>query len=191
MKTLFKWFGWMVLCVAGLVGLVKLYHAIKYMRIEKSHPNYVMTIHGAINPKIAKQFRFFMEYATTHSFCDQVNYFEGVRGVRTKAFDIKMPSVDSQGHFTLKIPLDRYYPGICGWRPDVFGMTYGGFEYGLFAFSNKKNNRIKQINIECHIPFGPFKLCTLNKKELGAYRYGYSFLLPFNKNSQIKVSIGR
>ncbi len=189
MKKLIRRLVRFVLLIIMIVIAFIAYHEIKYLRIEKWHPKYFMTIQGKIDPKIAKEFRFFMDYASSKRTCDWVNYIEGASGSRVKAFELGSPQVDQSGNFTLKIPLDRYYSWVCGWEPDNFGVIYSPIEYGLFSFSNNAKVPGKNFNILCQGANDLLSTCLVNKQEMIGFRGGYTFLLPSNKNYQINVSI--
>ena len=189
MKKLIRRLVRFVLLIIMIVIAFIAYHEIKYLRIEKWHPKYFMTIQGKIDPKIAKEFRFFMDYSTSASSCDRVNYIEGVRGVRVKSFELGSPQVDQSGNFTFKISLDRYYSGFCGWEPETLGLIHQGFEYGLLTFSKDAVVLRKALNIVCNEKFGHYFLCKVNKQEMEAIRYGYSFVQPLNQSYIINISI--
>ena len=108
-----------VLLIIILGGLLYYaYHYWKYTPQRNPHPQYFMTVSGNVDPSLRDKvhLKWTATYSTTKRACDKTyNHFEGVVGWRwiTRTFTTQ---VDHTGHYQLRIPLDHYKPGYCGWK---------------------------------------------------------------------------
>jgi hypothetical protein len=107
------------LLIISLIGLLYYgYHYWKYTPRPNPHPQYFMTVTGSVDPSLKDKvhLKWTATYSTTKRACDKTyNHFEGVVGWRwvTRTFTTH---VDHTGHYQLRIPLDYYQPGYCGWK---------------------------------------------------------------------------
>lgn len=88
------------------------------------NPKYFLTITGNIAPELKDEvsLSFFQTYGGYSEACIKtVNWLEGVKGSPSKE-DTYSAILDSTGYYSLKIPLDKYLPGKCGWVP--FSLSY-------------------------------------------------------------------
>ena len=108
---------WTLLTIVIISLLYYAYHYWKYTPQRNPHPQYFMTVSGNVAPSLRDKvhLKWTATYSTTKRACDKTyNHFEGVVGWRwvTRTFTAQ---VDHTGHYQLRIPLDYYKPGYCGW----------------------------------------------------------------------------
>ena len=101
----------------------------KFQPVINPHPQYFMTVKGHIAPELVSKIKLKWQavYSTTNSACDETyNKFEGVVGWRQiiKNFEA---TVDKQGDYEIKIPLDHYQLGFCQWKISMI-LDYSGIE---------------------------------------------------------------
>lgn len=111
------------------------------------HPKYFLTIKGHIAEQLRNkiQLRFIQSTVGWSDRCTQVtNHFEGISGNPLKN-DPYLAKLDASGNYVIKIPLDKYLPGYCAWRPWGMGITLTEQEYqhvpNGFAFINYSNTK--------------------------------------------------
>jgi hypothetical protein len=117
MKRLKKRY-WFLIIISAIGLLYYGYHYWKYTPQRNPHPQYFMTVTGSVDPSLKDKvhLKWTATYSTTKRACDVTyNHFEGLIGWRstTKTFSTH---VDHTGHYQLRIPLDYYKPGYCGWK---------------------------------------------------------------------------
>lgn len=137
-----KWFSIIVviLIAAGFLlyeHLKPQYHTPKL----NPHPSYFLTVEGAVAP----QFRgvghlvFMASYSATKDPCfHETNILAGMVEAesRTKYYWI---TPDKNNHYKIKVPIDKYQPGICGWIPYTISMD--------FVENKKDSNQMAFVSI--------------------------------------------
>ncbi len=165
MKKFIKFLLWCVVIVLAVFALWKVYHFVKYTPWKKSHPEHYLTLKGNIDPKIAKDFKFYMDYATSKRSCDRVNYIAGVRGVRVKTFPVNL-NPDKSGNYEIKIPLDKFHKGFCGWGAYGFDFKFKRIMFDMVLFSKDVKKTIpEQIKLGCGMDSHNEEICYLNLQE--------------------------
>jgi len=101
-------------------------HATKNEPQLNPHPKYFVTISGTINPHLKHMIYYLLRstYGAYNPKCKVwVNHFEGVKGIpgHTEYYPAKH---DANGHYVVKIPIDRYKPGKCNWKIARISYTF-------------------------------------------------------------------
>ena len=89
-------------------------------------PKYFLTIEGTVAPAFrgTGHLVFMASYSTSKDPCfHETNYLAGmIQGEsKTKYYWIKP---DKNSHYKIKIPMDKYVPGTCGWIPYTVAMDF-------------------------------------------------------------------
>ena len=125
------------------------------------HPRYYMTVKGHVDKKLRDNLKitWFSEYYTTNPQCNRtVNWSEGIDAPQmvTEKYPIK---IQPNGDYQLKIPMDQYSVGECGWEISgvYYHYSYGNFSHtigGIIGVPLAKSGIKKDIalhqNIICH-----------------------------------------
>ena len=93
-----------------------------YSPIEKSKPQYYMTVKGHIDPALLGNFQLYFteNFETTNDECVQsggnvLNWVEGA--VFPYEEEVSYPiKINSTGYFEIKVPLDRFKNRRCKWK---------------------------------------------------------------------------
>lgn len=131
------------------------------------------TISGKISPEFKghKYLTFAQTYVSINPKCDhEGNILAGLKEsqVRTDYYPVK---TNANGNYKIKIPLDKYLPGKCGWRA-----------YQIFMI---RTNR-PDINLES---VGWTGLVTFSNAEAGKYPYTHFMKNYFNKDFDLVRSV--
>ena len=109
-----------LLGLLGAVVLYKGYHYWLYTPRENKHPKYFVTISGKIDRAALPadfDYKIWVQYFTTKQRClETVNWFEGADAPKTYE-SYYHPSIEKNGHYQIKIPIDHVTAGYCDWRP--------------------------------------------------------------------------
>ncbi len=188
MKGFMKFILWCFIVALSVFVLWKAYHFVKYTPWKKSHPKHYLTLKGHINPKIAKDFKFYMDYATSKRSCDSINYYAGVRGVRVKTFPVSL-NPDKLGNYEVKIPLDKFRKGFCDWGAYGFGFKYKVSPYGFIGFpSQGPYLKGESLNVHCLASKKANTECFINKEFVGAGEVGYFYSLPPKADRNLQLN---
>jgi hypothetical protein len=106
-----------IVVIAGLLGI----HAYgKYQTAPKPnpHPKYFVTISGNIEPHMPypQTLMFRATYGAYNPSCKVwISHLEGVQGIA--GHTVYYPAQpNAKGDYKVKIPIDAYKPGKCGWK---------------------------------------------------------------------------
>ena len=119
MKTSVKYYALIaaILGCASLTACDKL-KDLKFRPKLNPSPKYYITYQGFIDPSLNHlvKLSILTVYATTNPKCQsEASWLNGGLGPRMrKNYTYVVP--DITGHFSYKVPLDKYLPGICGWQ---------------------------------------------------------------------------
>ncbi|MSP53372.1 MAG: hypothetical protein EXR81_03865 [Gammaproteobacteria bacterium] len=90
----------------------------KFQPVLDPHPNYFITYKGFIDPSLNHLVKLIIltVYTTTNPACEKdINPLEGVSAPRQQVqYTYVQP--DTTGHFSYQLPMDKYLPGVCGWK---------------------------------------------------------------------------
>jgi len=123
-------------------------------------PQYFLTLHGVVSPKLNKtiQLTFIQAYVGSNPKCAKTtNFLAGIKENPSRSIVYHIHP-ESNGHYQVKIPLDRYTSGFCQWAPWALGYTLSqeDFElqsdgYGLINYDNKQSQKYNPsyINFIC------------------------------------------
>ena len=162
------------------------------------HPQYFMTVKGHIDPALLNKLKvtWSLGYSTTNPKCEvTVNRFAGVSAERdlTENYQVK-PGPD--GSYHLKLPLDKYLPGHCGWELGAIGYAY---HYGSYKYIGNSESTVgfnyngitKKTVINQIVLCGPSK-CQLSKNSEAAFQDQLSLtsspkaIVNFTKNKGVQ-----
>lgn len=185
MKKFIKFLLWCVVIVLTIFALWKIYHFIKYTPWKKSHPQYYLTLKGHIDPKITKDFKFYMEYVASNCG-DVINFDSGKRIYIGKTFPVTL-NPDQLGNYEIKIPLDKFHEGFCGWTADGLNFKFKQESFGLLGFIDGAD-KISTLNVICkYKKLKDFSNCNANNLGL-IHSPWFVYLTSISENQIITVN---
>ena len=116
-----------LLGLLSAVVLYKGYHYWLYTPRTNKHPKYFVTISGTVDRSaLPADFNYTirMQYFTTKQRClETINWFEGV--AVSRVHDVYYyPHIEKNGHYQIKIPIDRMSTGYCDWRAEGLVLSF-------------------------------------------------------------------
>ena len=128
-----------LLGLLSVVVLYKGYHYWLYTPRTNKHPKYFVTISGKIDRAALPadfDYKIWVQYFTTKLRClETINWLEGAAMPRNYVAYYH-PFIEENGHYQIKIPIDRMSAGYCDWRPGAL----------ILSFQPKKKNQYTNEN---------------------------------------------
>ncbi len=88
----------------------------QYAPVLNPHPQYFFTIKGHMDKALTATMtpRFYASFQSSNDKCLRLdNWLEGAHGPRI--VNKMYSNMDTNGNYFIKIPIDKYKPGMCGW----------------------------------------------------------------------------
>jgi len=168
MKIL-RWFT-AGITILGVIGFLAYEHFKPHYHTPalNPHPKYFLTIEGTVAPKFRGigHLVFMAQYTATKDPCfHETNVLAGMVQAESRT-QYYWVTPDKDNHYKIKIPIDKYKPGVCGWIPwtvssDFVKEKRNAIEAALVSISKKGTQKYnpREMTYIC-------KIADLNKCSL-------------------------
>src|SRR6056297_1943913 len=172
MKIL-RWFT-AGITILGVIGFLAYEHFKPHYHTPalNPHPKYFLTIEGTVAPKFRGigHLVFMAQYTATKDPCfHETNVLAGMVQAESRT-QYYWVTPDKDNHYKIKIPIDKYKPGVCGWIPWTVAMNFverkkNVIQYAFASIEAKKSQKYnpKEINYICSEP--NFNSCSIKVKD--------------------------